>query len=161
MHQVFILNLGQFEPKSAVNIRVEDLKQCVDPEESDVHNFTFSSEKKPYEVSWEKRIPESYESALKRIPLEYSSSGKKNKLRSSQSASKLFSDNKGLNSAYLKRRWEMVSDTSCSEIDVNRLHFNQDVRYSIFLELSDRFSTIALSNKKNFRKMVSYQQFKF
>jgi hypothetical protein len=49
--RVFIINLGQFEPKLTVNIRVEDLKQCVDPEESDVHNFTFSSEKKPYEVS--------------------------------------------------------------------------------------------------------------
>lgn len=104
-----------------MQVNVEDLKQCVDPEDQDSHNFTFSSGKKN-EVGCENRLPETFESALKRIPLEGSSNSKNSKLRQSRSDSKVKSNSKGLNSNYLQKRGDIFADTSCSELDINKLN---------------------------------------
>lgn len=107
-------------------MKVENLKQCVDPEENELNNFTFSTDKNYLDISCEKRIPETYESALKRIPLDDSRSGAK-KLRNSRSEVKISPNIKGLHHNYLQRRGD-VSDTSLSEIDANKVNFNNEFR---------------------------------
>lgn len=135
------MGIDRQEPHSSIAFKVEDLKQWVDPdEETNLNNFTFSSEK-PNDYSCEKRMPESYESAIKRIPVD---SSKKNLLRGSRSATKLnVEDLKDLSRRYFQKKGKfnfscfllvktfliiVLEDTSCSEIDLNKVSFDWEVR---------------------------------
>jgi len=104
-------------------VNVENLKQLVDPEEHDYHEITFSTDKKTFEISEDRKLPESYESALKRIPLDQDSSFQNSILKNSLSESKLKPTSKGLHFNYLQRRGELTSDASFSELDINKVQF--------------------------------------
>lgn len=125
----------------------EELKQLADPEETEGHDFTFSTEKQQLGDSYSDQIAGSIESALKRIPIDSTQKKLKTNLHSSSSSPEIIvSISKAPLDTTKKNQKHNNNDKICKELDYNKLQLGSDVRYPLNLIIS--FSIIKFNDSQ-------------
>ncbi|CAI2382634.1 unnamed protein product [Moneuplotes crassus] len=148
-------------PSNFRNFNVDDLKQCADPEETDGHDFTFSTEKQPLDDSYSNQIAGSYGSALKRIPL---SSSEKKQMKNSHSSPSLAGSSTKQKTRQIKEYKEVPAQKCCKELDYNQIQLEGELSMIKLNESealnNDIFKPIHydISNKENIRSQNIREQ---
>jgi len=121
--------LGILKPATTIAVRVENLKQCLDPEENDLNNFTFSTEDKYLKDNDQSTKLESYRPDTKYIDLWSTNNIAKDKMFHSKSESKLksFTKNASFGKSSCKKA-VLNTDTFWSELNLNLNFGSYDFR---------------------------------